>query len=209
MLAIFGGTFDPIHNGHLNMAHHACDELNLDTLYFMPCAQPAHKATPGVTAEDRLAMLQLAIADDTRYALDDRELKRTGPSYSVLSLRELRLEHPNEPLAFLIGMDSFNGLHTWYHWQEIVKLCHILVYRRPGEVFSPPEELTEYVTNARVDTPEELTEATGGKLYLLSGPELSASSTEVREQLQRHRGKPDYVPEKVFGYIEMHRLYHR
>ena len=133
MIAIFGGTFDPVHLGHINMAKQCVNALNLNTLYFMPCALPAHKMAPGISTEHRVAMLNAAIAPYPFFQLDLRELHRTGPSYSLLSLQELRAQHPNTPIVFLIGMDSFNNLDKWYQWQAITQLCHIVVYQRPGQ----------------------------------------------------------------------------
>ena len=133
MIAIFGGTFDPVHLGHLNMAQQCVNAFNLDTLYFMPCALPAHKAAPGISTQHRINMLNAAIAPYPHFELDLRELNRTGPSYSLLSLQELRKEHPTTPILFLIGMDSFNNLDKWFEWKAITQLCHIVVYQRPAQ----------------------------------------------------------------------------
>ena len=169
MIAIFGGTFDPIHLGHINMAEQCVQQCGLNTLYFMPCAIPAHKAKPGISDEHRINMLKLAIENNPHFAIDYRELNRDGASYSLLSLQELRAENPAAPIMFLIGMDSFNNLDKWFKWQDIVKLCHIVVYQRPGQHCQVTGELADYKTHAETDDLHQLAHNHAGKLFFLNG----------------------------------------
>ncbi|NNG42402.1 nicotinate-nucleotide adenylyltransferase [Pseudoalteromonas sp. NEC-BIFX-2020_002] len=207
MIALFGGTFDPIHLGHINMAKHCIEEFNLDTLYFMPCALPAHKAAPGISTEHRIAMLNAAIAPYPFFELDLRELNRTGPSYTLLSLQELRAEYPNKPLLFLIGMDSFNNLDKWFEWQTITTLCHIVVFQRPDLTCSASDALLAYKKSALCTDIKELTTQLGGKLYFLPGEEHAISSSDIRSAIKNNKHFNELLPHSVCQYIQSHQLY--
>ncbi|MCK8126186.1 nicotinate-nucleotide adenylyltransferase [Pseudoalteromonas sp. 2CM39R] len=207
MIAIFGGTFDPIHLGHINMAQQCVQQCQLDTLYFMPCAIPAHKAKPGISDEHRINMLKLAIDDNPHFAIDYRELNREGASYSLLSLEELRAENPAAPIMFLIGMDSFNSLDKWFKWQEIVKLCHIVVYQRPGQHCQVSGELAAYKENAVTEQLSQLQQAPAGKLFFLNGLQVNAASSEIRKKLHLNDGITELLPTNVSQYIAQHHLY--
>ncbi|MFC3033777.1 nicotinate-nucleotide adenylyltransferase [Pseudoalteromonas fenneropenaei] len=207
MQVIFGGTFDPVHSGHLNMATSALSQLQAEHLYFMPCAIPVHKARPGVADAHRIAMLKLAIAEHPEFLLDTRELERTEPSYSLLSMQEWRKDRPTEPLVFLLGMDSFNQLHRWYHWQQLVALCHIVVYQRPGDVFAPSAELQAYLAAAEVTEPNQLHQQAGGLCYFMAGPTFDVSSSQIRALLQQGRRNELALPTAVLSYITEHQLY--
>ncbi|WP_372761487.1 nicotinate-nucleotide adenylyltransferase [Pseudoalteromonas sp.] len=207
MIAIFGGTFDPVHLGHLNMAKQCVSAFNLNTLYFMPCALPAHKAAPGINTQHRVAMLNAAIAPYPFFKLDLRELKRSGPSYSLLSLQELRAAHPTTPILFLIGMDSFNSLDQWHQWQAITQLCHIVVYQRPAQQRNVSGELHAYMQQAQVDDPSALGHSIAGKLYFLPGEPLDAASSIIRQQLKKTNKKNELLPDAVSQYIQQHALY--
>ncbi|WP_350586169.1 nicotinate-nucleotide adenylyltransferase [Pseudoalteromonas sp. RB2-MNA-CIBAN-0110] len=207
MIAIFGGTFDPVHLGHLNMAQQCVNAFNLDTLYFMPCALPAHKAAPGISTQHRINMLNAAIAPYPHFELDLRELNRTGPSYSLLSLQELRKEHPTTPILFLIGMDSFNNLDKWFEWKTIAQLCHIVVYQRPAQHCTVTGELKSYMQRANAGEVAALKHSLAGKLYFLPGEMLDAASSTIREQLKKSNKKNELLPDAVSHYIEVHQLY--
>ncbi|AXV65671.1 nicotinate-nucleotide adenylyltransferase [Pseudoalteromonas lipolytica] len=207
MIAIFGGTFDPIHLGHLNMAEQCVKQCQLNTLYFMPCAIPAHKAKPGISDEHRINMLKLAIASNPQFAIDYRELNRSGASYSLLSLKELRSEHPTAPILFLIGMDSFNNLDKWYQWQEIVTLCHIVVYQRPGQICHVEGELAVYKADALTDKLAQLKQSPAGKLFFLNGLQVDAASSQIRKQLYLNEQAAELLPASVSQYIAQHHLY--
>lgn len=207
MIAIFGGTFDPIHLGHLNMAQQCVATFELDSLYFMPCALPAHKAAPGINTQHRIAMLKAAIAPYAQFKLDLRELQRSGPSYSLLSLQELRVENPDTPILFLIGMDSFNNLDKWYQWQTIIHLCHIVVYQRPGQICNVSGALKSYKQQAGSADVSLLKNTNAGHLYFLEGEQLDAASSEIRQALKKSTKKSELLPDAVSHYIEEHQLY--
>lgn len=207
MIAIFGGTFDPIHLGHINMAQQCVQQCQLDTLYFMPCAIPAHKAKPGISDEHRINMLKLAIENNPHFAIDYRELNREGASYSLLSLKELRAENPSSPIMFLIGMDSFNSLDKWFKWQEIVELCHIVVYQRPGQHCQVSGELAVYKENAFTEQLSQLQQTHAGKLFFLNGLQVNAASSEIRKKLHLNDNIAKLLPTTVSQYIAQHHLY--
>ena len=207
MIAIFGGTFDPVHSGHINMALQCVKTFNLNTLYFMPCALPAHKAAPGISTQHRIGMLNAAIAPYSHFELDLRELNRTGPSYSLLSLQELRKENPTTPILFLIGMDSFNNLDKWFEWQAITQLCHIVIYQRPAQHCNVTGDLENYMQQSKTDEITVLEQTLAGKLYFLSGETHDAASSTIRKQLKKSNKKNELLPDAVSHYIEVHQLY--
>ncbi|WP_042145830.1 MULTISPECIES: nicotinate-nucleotide adenylyltransferase [unclassified Pseudoalteromonas] len=207
MIGIFGGTFDPIHLGHLNIAQQCVKQLQLDKLFFMPCATPAHKSLSNISAEHRAHMVNLAIKDNNLFALDDRELKRTGASYSVLSLRELKQEFPDQSILFLIGMDSLNTLSSWYHWQEITQLCHLVICKRPGQTFSPSQETLDYLNQATTAHQSDLKEIKSGKAFFLDTPEFNIASTQIRNNLNETNSINQLLPKAVLSYIKLNNLY--
>ena len=132
MIGILGGTFDPIHHGHLRLAVEMREGLGLEELRLIPALQPPHREAPIAGAEDRLAMLEAAVARANALHIDTRELVREGPSYTVDTLLSLRAELPAQPLCLIIGMDAFCYLDTWHRWQDVLELAHIGIARRPG-----------------------------------------------------------------------------
>lgn len=207
MIALFGGTFDPIHLGHINMAKQCVEHLNLRYLQFMPCAIPAHKAVPGISNEDRIAMLQAAIEPYDYFSLDLRELKRQGPSYSLLSLKELRNEYPHEPILFLIGLDSFNTLDKWFEWQAITQLCHLVVFQRPNQNINLSTQLIDYKKKALTTLSDTLRSERAGRLYFLPGQMMDIASSDIRKKLKKGQSCEELLPSAVSQYIYDHQLY--
>lgn len=209
MIALFGGTFDPPHLGHLNMAMRCVDELSLAELKFLPCAIPVHKQKPSISDEHRLAMLANLLAGQQKLVIDRRELDRQGPSYSLLTLQELRNEYQDQPILFLMGMDSFNSLHTWYQWQEITKLCHLVVYQRPKEHCSPDAKVSAYLAKARTDNLNKLQTTKAGHCYFLHGEQKDIASSTIRAAIAQHDKEylEHWLPASVIDYINSHGLY--
>jgi len=207
VIGIFGGTFDPIHLGHINIAEQCVKQLQLDKLYFMPCATPAHKSKSNVSAKHRANMVNLAIKDNNSFALDDRELKRTGASYSVLSLRELKQEFTEKSILFLIGMDSLNTLSRWYHWQEITQLCHLIICKRPGQTFSPSQETQTYLNQSTTTDNSDLNKYKSGKAFFLDTPEIDIASTQIRSHLNESDLINQLMHKDVIDYIKQNNLY--
>lgn len=204
---IFGGTFDPIHWGHIRPALALADELNAQQIHLMPSAQPPHRDVPGATATQRLAMVTLAAQLDPRLRAEDWELQQQRLSYSTLTLAELAQRYPNEPLVFALGSDAFNGLASWHQWQHLVDHAHLVVMPRPN-TSQPPAELQTFIQQHQVDDVEALHQAKHGKLYFSHTPLQDISATAIREQIANaESGWQGAVPETVAHYILTEQLY--
>lgn len=205
----YGGTFDPVHAGHLAIARSARDTLGC-AVGLMPAADPPHRAAPGASAAQRAAMLALAVADEPGLHVDLRELHRAGPSYSVDTLRELRAESgPSTPLALLIGADSLLGLPDWHEWTALFDLAHFVVAGRPGSALDQalPPVLARATAGRWVDRPAALHEAPCGRLLQLNQPLHPGSATEVRRRIAAGEPWHALVPAAVAAYIVRERLY--
>jgi len=202
-----GGMFDPVHNGHLNIALGTQQRLQLDRLALLPCGIPVHRANDLTPAMHRLAMLHLALQDHAGLVVDDRECLEPAPSYAFNSLQAIRRENPEAALYYLVGQDAFNKFHTWYHWREIFGLTHIVVAARPGATAETGGELSGEVRVRKVESVDELKQSTCGKIFTLEMPMLDISSTMVRERVSRHEPIDDLVPTSVADYIETNGLY--
>jgi nicotinate-nucleotide adenylyltransferase len=213
-LICYGGTFDPVHNGHLAVARAARDALRA-TVFLLPAADPPHKGPTHADALQRARMLDLAIAGEPGLKVDRRELERDGPSYTFDTLLELRAQvGPARPVAWLVGGDSLNQLHTWHRWRELFEHAHVVAVQRPGSHIDPetllhvaPEVAEEAA--ARWMTLEALQNAPAGGLAVLPLQELRPeSSTELRRLIAaRDPAWRAWVPPSVAGYIDRHDLY--
>lgn len=208
MHVIYGGTFDPIHHGHLRLAVELRERLGVSEVSLMPCHVPPHRDVPGATSEQRVALLELAIADEPGLTLDDRELSRDEASYTAETLRQIRAElGPDQPLAMVLGTDSFAGFDRWQEWQCIPELAHIVVVRRPGPGLAPgsaPARLLEERSVARV---EALFEAPCGHVLELNPPLLDISATGIRDRILSGRSPRYLLPDSVWREIRSQRLY--
>jgi nicotinate-nucleotide adenylyltransferase len=207
-LAIFGGTFDPIHLGHLCVAWEASELLDADVLV-MPSGIPPHRPSPIASAAQRLAMLRVALRDQSRLRLDARELERAGPSYTVDTVHELRTEYGSRPLVLLLGADAFAGLPGWHGWRRLFELAHIGVLSRPGEQASLSEELRRQTAGCWVDDPATLLAAPAGRLIALSVTPLEISATRIRELLAAGREPRYQLPSGLFDVPELLMPYRR
>jgi nicotinate-nucleotide adenylyltransferase len=207
---ILGGTFDPVHFGHLRLAEEARQALGLGRVRWIPAGRPPHRGEPGVTAEERLAMVRLAIAGHPAFILDDAEVRSQSPSYTVLTLERLRAEcGPNRPLVLLMGADAFLGLAGWKRWSELFHLSHIAVATRPGhelDAAAMPEALArEY--QARRASPDDLRQAAAGGICPFAITPLAISATGIRHTLGQGRSPRYLLPDPVLAYIQQHALY--
>lgn len=205
--AVFGGTFNPFHCGHLGSARDLLDALPLHELRFVPAAQPPHRKLPGVSAEDRAAMVELAIADDPRLRCDRRELERDGPSYTVDTLKSLREElGPETCLMLVMGCDAVQGLPRWHRWEQLVELAHIVVLARPGWRL-PQEGVVHDFMQQHGGTAQDLLRAPCGRVLVQQLAPRDVSATAIRALLQSAGAVSHLVPGPVIQYIRDHGLY--
>lgn len=190
-LAILGGTFDPVHLGHLNAAWEAAELLDCE-VHLLPASVPPHRPAPVADSATRVAMLRAALRGQSRLGLDLRELQRHGPSYSVDTLIELRAEHGSRPLVLLLGQDAFAGLASWHRWRELFELAHVGVLQRPGATAAQGQELERAVAGRYVEEPVQLRRSPAGKVLRLAVTPLQVSATRVRELLGVGR-EPRYL----------------
>ncbi|MBF0675333.1 nicotinate-nucleotide adenylyltransferase [Pseudomonas sp.] len=206
-IGILGGTFDPVHIGHLRGALEVAELLDLDEVRLTPSARPPHRGTPQVSAEDRLAMVQCAVQGVTPLTVDDRELRRDKPSYTVDTLLSLRQElAAHDQLFLLLGWDAFCGLPSWHRWEELLDHCHILVLQRPDADSEAPDELRNLLAGRSVSDPLTLN-GPGGQISFIWQTPLEVSATQLRERLASGRSIRFLVPDAVLAYIHAHGLY--
>lgn len=205
---LYGGTFDPVHAGHLAVAATVRDALGAPVA-FVPAADPPHRPPPGASAEQRAEMLESAIADQAGFDVDRRELRRDGPSWTVLTLEEVRAEAgADTPVAWVVGADAFRGLPAWHRWTELFGLAHFIVVVREGhDLQALPPPLAAAVAGRRATSPAELLAAPAGRVLCLEMPPHPASSTELRERLRAGRDGGDWLPAPVAAHIARHALY--
>ncbi len=180
-MAIFGGTFDPIHYGHLRTAFELMESLRLPEVRFLPAGTPPHRERPVADAQVRLDMVRAAIAGQPGFVVDDRELHREGPSYSVDTLLDLRAEYAHRSICLVVGMDAFLDLPKWYHWREILQLAHVVVAHRPGWRVPDMGPLSELLVDRGTGRVGDLHESRAGRIYIHAVTQLEISSTAIRE----------------------------
>lgn len=211
-IGILGGTFDPIHFGHLRLAEEMLELAHLRQILFIPTGTPPHRDAPQVSAQHRSAMVQLAIADQSAFVLDNREIMRTAKCYTVDTLRELRAElGAAQPLCLLMGGDAFLQLHTWHEWEQLFDLAHIVVGFRPGytlveRIHSATEKLRDHYQR-RSCTVAALSQQPCGGIVELAIPKLEISATLIRSRVAENRSIRYLLPNTVADYIHQHHLY--
>lgn len=206
-IGIFGGTFDPIHYGHLRTAFEMLQALRFDEVRFMPCGNPPHRDAPIAAADLRLQMVRTAVDAQPGFVVDDRELLREGPSYSVDTLTALREEHPSQSLGLMIGMDAFLGLPKWYHWREILQLSHIVVAHRPGWKAPDIGPLGDMLADRGTHRIDDLHQKLSGHIYIHDVTQLEISSSEIRELVGLGRDPRFLLPDGVRELIAQSACY--
>ncbi len=203
---ILGGTFNPVHFGHLRIAEEVANIFPNAKISLMPAAYPPHRAQPNVSPEQRIEMLELALASSSHLQIDDRELQRDEPSYSVVTLSEIRQEVANSSVIFLMGTDAFAKLNQWYQWQKLLDLTNILVIERPNSSYPAQGEVADLLQSNRVD-PRQLSNYSHGKIASLTIPLLDISSTYIRNQIKCGKSPRFLLPNVILDYIQRHQLY--
>lgn len=207
VLAVFGGTFDPVHFGHLRPALEVAEILDVDRIRLVPARVPPHRGDPGTSADHRLAMLERALAGQGRLVVDRRELDRDGPSYSVDTLASLRDEYPDHALALVVGEDAFASLSSWHRWRELTELGHLVVMTRPGARRVLDAALEDLSARCRVTDAAALRHAPAGGLLVAEVTPLDISASGIRGLLAAGRDPRWLLPGRVLDYIREHGLY--
>ena len=206
-MALFGGTFDPVHYGHLRCADEARRKLGLQHLYLLPAGSPPLRGIPQASVTQRLDMLQLACAEFPRFLVDDRETRRNGPSYMADTLQELRTSFADRPLLLLIGQDAANQLDRWHHWQSLFELANIVILTRPGAPSDYPHELAQQLQPRSVSAVQELSAARAGAVLHLEVESIDVSASKIKQLIRAGRSPGSMLPAAVLRYINEHRLY--
>lgn len=208
MIGIYGGTFDPVHFGHLRTALEVREALGLDEVRFIPSRQPPHRAAPLASPEMRVAMLQRAVADEPGFVVDRREMERPGPSYMVDTLADLRAElGAAMPLCLILGYDAFLGLPGWNRWQELTNFAHLLVMTRPGAQAEWPAPLAAHLRGCMTADMDRLRAAPSSLVLFQPVTALDISATRIRELLRAGRSARYLLPDAVLDFIRASGLY--
>ncbi|MDO9164253.1 MAG: nicotinate-nucleotide adenylyltransferase [Methylococcaceae bacterium] len=204
MIGIFGGTFDPVHYGHLRSALEVKELFGLDEVRLIPCYQPPHRDQPKASATMRLQMLQQAINHEPGLVVDSRELNRTGPSYMVDTLKSLREEFSEQTLLLFIGSDAFENLTSWHRWQQLFDYAHLVVLTRPGYAI----KLLDSFFNPRLaNAKTELSKTPAGSIFFQPVTQLDISATAIRNMIALKQSPRFLLPDAVIEYIQQHQLY--
>jgi nicotinate-nucleotide adenylyltransferase len=207
MIGILGGTFDPVHFGHLRPALEISSALELEEVRLVPCRFPPHRSEPAASPSQRVAMLRLAIGGHPVFRVDERELDRDGPSYTLDTLKSLRQDFGDKALCLLVGGDAFGGLDSWHRWRELTDYCHMVVMTRPG--FGPPEEgeLAAFIRQHRAPDAAALESRGAGYLLFHDVTQLEISATRIRNLLATGQDAGYLLPERVLDFIHREDLY--
>lgn len=206
--AFMGGTFDPIHNGHLRTALEIRDWLEIDQVALMPSKVPVHRQQPDTTSVQRLAMVEQAVAAEPGLCADAREILSDKPSYTVLTLESLRAELGEQrPICMILGMDAYLSLPSWDRWQELLTLTHIVVVTRPGWVYQPGQEMQEFTRANQVTDKQRLLAIPAGKVIFHELTPLAISATQIRSVVSAGNSPRYLLPDGVWQYIQQQQLY--
>jgi nicotinate-nucleotide adenylyltransferase len=207
LLGLFGGTFDPVHYGHLKPVQQAAKQLGISQVSLIPCHIPPHKSMPQASNLHRLNMLKIVCQLHPEFRIDERELRSEAKSYTVQTLKKLQLEKPEHTLCFFIGMDSLMNFNRWYQWREILKLCHLVVCQRTQHQTSNkehiPTELKPFICNDL----SVLRNTRSGKIFIANTDRFNISSTEIRDKNIVSENISEKLPQEIIDYIDQHQLY--
>ena len=207
-LAILGGTFDPVHNGHLKTSITIQEQFQFDSYRFLPCKIPTLKPSSVANSEQRIAMLELAIEKHSGFSIDLREINRETPSYMVDTLKSLRLEYQNASITLVLGYDAFLSLPKWHQWEQLINLANLLVINRSSCSTLPiPPELNTLLTHCRTTDRKLLLAQASGLIYEFDAGNYAISSTEIRDALKKQVHLQTQLPNEVYAYIKQLGLY--
>ena len=208
LIGILGGTFDPIHNGHIRLAVEVLEKLKLDEVKLIPANIPPHRPTPFASPTDRKEMIKLAISDEKKLSIDLREIENGNISYTVNTLKSLRDEFLNDIFFLIIGADVFNMIDSWKEWQSLLNYTHIIVANRSsdneGDISGA---LRKWINENKIDDINFLTSALSGYIYYIDTPIVEISSSMIRKHYTKHKNIEKYLPSNVITYIKENNLY--
>ena len=213
LIGIFGGTFDPVHYGHLRIAEEVAEMIDVRKMHFIPAGRPRLRCSPEASLQHRAAMVGLAIQGNPRFILDEREIRRPGVSFSVESLRELKQELGEDTtLCFVTGADAFMNLASWHRWRELFELCHFIIAARPGHGLTEnldilSQELSAECARRWVSRVDSLRHATSGKIFIAQTTLLDISATVIRARVAAGKSIRYLIPDAALDYIAVNHLY--
>lgn len=209
-IGILGGTFDPIHVGHLRMAVEIQEAVQLQHVRFIPCRQPVHRTPPIASSDIRLQLLSLALADEPTFLIDDREIIRDTPSYMITTLQSLRADFPDTPLCLMMGLDVFLSLPSWHQWELILDYAHIIIAQRPPQHLTdikPDHAVYPLFNKHVVADPDALQQYRYGLIHCVTTTELMISATHIRSSIKQGHSPRYLLPDAVTHYLAQHRVY--
>jgi nicotinate-nucleotide adenylyltransferase len=206
-IAIFGGTFDPVHYGHLRAAAEVSEQLGVDDFRLLPAGRPPHRDGTWAAPRHRMAMLELALAPHADLSVDEREVQRRGPSYMSDTLASIRAEAADLPVLLCLGQDAANHLDKWHEWRRLLDHAHLVVMTRPDSEPQYSDAVCRYLEGRWVDSPSELMDRPAGAVCNVNVTRLAISSTDIRAQLAAGRSPRFLLPSTVLAYILKHGLY--
>lgn len=206
-IGILGGTFDPIHFGHLRTAIELFQALDLAEVRLIPCYQPVHRKLPIATPDQRLTMVNLAIDSEQSLRADDYEVKRQGPSYTIDTLKYINQTLPDTPLCLIMGIDALLGFPSWHRWEEILQLAHLVVAHRPQYHLPQTGIVADLLKKRLKHSPIALHEFLSGNILLHPVTALDISATDIRKQIAMGRNPRFLLPDNVYKYIQEHGVY--
>jgi nicotinate-nucleotide adenylyltransferase len=208
-VAVLGGTFDPVHLAHLELAHTLVNTFNFEKVLFIPCKQNLLKEHSPATAQERIEMIQLAISPFRQYQCDTREIDRDTPSYTIETLKALRAAYPEDSLTFTMGVDSLNSLEQWHYFEDFLHYVHLFIFPRPGHVLEPHSSVKTLMNQAKTTDIQDLHTNKHGYIYFSEHPKNPISSTGIRAFLKNKTSTHllDYLPQSVLNYIKSKSLY--
>lgn len=213
LIGIYGGTFDPVHYGHLRVAEELVEHIGFEQLFFVPAGEPRLRDAPLASKDHRAKMVALAIRNNAVFLLDEREIKRAGTSTTVESLREYHAEYNGKAaLCFMMGADTFLKIHYWHHWHEIFHLCHLIIVDRPGSIRmlaqkNFPQEIQDACAARWVTCVNDLARQSHGMIYVAQTTLLDISATKIRSCVAAGKSIRYLLPDVVADYIKTHHLY--
>lgn len=207
IIGVYGGTFDPIHYGHLRPALDVLNQLKLDHVRFIPCFIPVHRAHPQVSSEQRCQMIELAIKDQPKFILDKREIERQGPSFMVDTLCSLKADFPQAVLVLMMGTDAFSKFLSWHESEAILELANLAIMHRPKEPLPSQGKLAQWLDERLVTQLTLSPQQSAGQIVEVEVTQLDLSATRLRELLKQGESTDYLMPQTVIDYIKQHKLY--